>query len=138
MRKGCWFYFNRLVYKLMAQKVVAQTKALIAAKLHTFSGITLKWLLLRPACSLAITFLQRASMGGLFVATLLTLLVVPSLYAIWFRVGSNEPLDVSVEPRRLTDRLEFAFMLFSVRSSLRGVRLTTFKAGRSSTPQLSH
>jgi len=50
-----------LVYKFMAQKVVAQTKALIAAKLHTFSRNALKWLLLRPVCSLAITFFQRAS-----------------------------------------------------------------------------
>jgi multidrug efflux pump subunit AcrB len=30
-------------------------------------------------------------MGGLVVATVLTLLVVPALYAIWFRVRSNEP-----------------------------------------------
>ncbi|HLH93620.1 MAG TPA: efflux RND transporter permease subunit [Xanthobacteraceae bacterium] len=29
-------------------------------------------------------------MGGLFVATLLTLLVVPALYALWFRVRSDE------------------------------------------------
>jgi len=30
-------------------------------------------------------------MGGLFVATVLTLLVVPSLYALWFRVRESEP-----------------------------------------------
>ena len=30
-------------------------------------------------------------MGGLFIATLLTLLVVPVLYAMWFRVRSDEP-----------------------------------------------
>ena len=30
-------------------------------------------------------------MGGLFVATVLTLLVVPALYALWFRVRSDEP-----------------------------------------------
>jgi hypothetical protein len=30
-------------------------------------------------------------MGGLFVATVLTLLVVPALYAMWFRVKSDEP-----------------------------------------------
>lgn len=30
-------------------------------------------------------------MGGLFVATILTLLVVPALYALWFRVRENEP-----------------------------------------------
>jgi multidrug efflux pump subunit AcrB len=30
-------------------------------------------------------------MGGLFIATLLTILVVPVLYAMWFRVRSDEP-----------------------------------------------
>ena len=30
-------------------------------------------------------------MGGLFVATILTLLVVPALYALWFRVRESEP-----------------------------------------------
>jgi multidrug efflux pump subunit AcrB len=30
-------------------------------------------------------------MGGLLVATILTLLVVPALYALWFRVTKNEP-----------------------------------------------
>ena len=30
-------------------------------------------------------------MGGLFVATALTLLVVPALYALWFRVKKDEP-----------------------------------------------
>src|SRR3984893_3826140 len=30
-------------------------------------------------------------MGGLFVATVLTLLVVPALYALWFRVREREP-----------------------------------------------
>jgi len=30
-------------------------------------------------------------MGGLFVATILTLLVVPALYALWFRVREKEP-----------------------------------------------
>ncbi len=30
-------------------------------------------------------------MGGLFVATVLTLLVVPALYALWFRVRKDEP-----------------------------------------------
>ena len=29
-------------------------------------------------------------MGGLFVATILTLLVVPALYALWFRVRQDE------------------------------------------------
>jgi multidrug efflux pump subunit AcrB len=31
-------------------------------------------------------------MGGLFIATILTLLVVPALYALWFRVRTNEPI----------------------------------------------
>jgi multidrug efflux pump len=35
-------------------------------------------------------------MGGLFVATVLTLLVVPALYAMWFRVRTDESLDTSV------------------------------------------
>src|SRR5712672_2611745 len=42
-------------------------------------------------------------MGGLMVATVLTLLVVPALYAIWFRVRENEPavtssVDLAGEP----------------------------------------
>jgi multidrug efflux pump subunit AcrB len=45
-------------------------------------------------------------MGGLFVATLLTLLVVPALYALWFRVRVDESSDTSVEPRRLADQFE--------------------------------
>ena len=32
-------------------------------------------------------------MGGLFVATVLTLLVVPALYSLWFRVRSDETVD---------------------------------------------
>jgi hypothetical protein len=32
-------------------------------------------------------------MGGLLVATALTLLVVPALYALWFRVRSDETID---------------------------------------------
>lgn len=31
-------------------------------------------------------------MGGLLVATVLTLLVVPALYSLWFRVRENEPM----------------------------------------------
>ncbi|HWF95287.1 MAG TPA: efflux RND transporter permease subunit [Xanthobacteraceae bacterium] len=34
-------------------------------------------------------------MGGLFVATVLTLLVVPALYALWFRVKADEPADTA-------------------------------------------
>jgi multidrug efflux pump subunit AcrB len=43
-------------------------------------------------------------MGGLFVATVLTLLVVPALYALWFRVRAEEDaspadaFDVAAEP----------------------------------------
>ena len=36
-------------------------------------------------------------MGGLFVATVLTLLVVPALYALWFRVKIDEPA-AAVQP----------------------------------------
>ena len=34
-------------------------------------------------------------MGGLLVATVLTLLVVPALYALWFGVKRDEPLGAS-------------------------------------------
>jgi multidrug efflux pump len=37
-------------------------------------------------------------MGGLFIATILTLLVVPALYAIWFRVQRDETEPVAAEP----------------------------------------
>jgi len=43
-------------------------------------------------------------MGGLFVATALTLLVVPALYAIWFRVRVDEPFVSSREHPELLDR----------------------------------
>jgi multidrug efflux pump len=48
-------------------------------------------------------------MGGLFVATILTLLVVPALYALWFRVRADErapapdAFDVEAEPARRFD-----------------------------------
>jgi len=47
-------------------------------------------------------------MGGLFVATVLTLLVVPALYSLWFRVRSDETLDTITtdpEPMAHADRL---------------------------------
>jgi hypothetical protein len=44
-------------------------------------------------------------MGGLFVATLLTLLVVPALYALWFRVRAEESGDKPVERLRLMDQI---------------------------------
>jgi len=36
-------------------------------------------------------------MGGLFVATVLTLLVVPALYSLWFRVRADETVDAFIE-----------------------------------------
>jgi hypothetical protein len=46
-------------------------------------------------------------MGGLLVATILTLLVVPALYALWFRVRADErapdAFDVEAEPARPFD-----------------------------------
>jgi multidrug efflux pump len=48
-------------------------------------------------------------MGGLLVATVLTLLVVPALYALWFRVraeedaGASDAFDVEAEPARPFD-----------------------------------
>jgi hypothetical protein len=47
-------------------------------------------------------------MGGLLVATVLTLLVVPALYALWFRVRAEEDAaidgsDVAAEPLRPFD-----------------------------------
>jgi multidrug efflux pump subunit AcrB len=41
-------------------------------------------------------------MGGLFVATALTLLVVPALYALWFRVRNDETIDApAFHPQRM-------------------------------------
>jgi Cu/Ag efflux pump CusA len=39
-------------------------------------------------------------MGGLFVATLLTLIVLPALYVIFFRVKEPEvqPAEVAMQP----------------------------------------
>ena len=37
-------------------------------------------------------------MGGLLVATVLTLLVVPALYALWFRVRRDETAETPVVP----------------------------------------
>ena len=44
-------------------------------------------------------------MGGLFVATLLTLLVVPALYALWFRVRADESRNIPVERPKLAGRV---------------------------------
>jgi Cu/Ag efflux pump CusA len=40
-------------------------------------------------------------MGGLLVATVLTLVVVPALYALWFRVRENERSDAPVRFERM-------------------------------------
>lgn len=45
-------------------------------------------------------------MGGLFVATILTLLVVPALYALWFRVRQDEP--ATAEATALPESVELA------------------------------
>jgi hypothetical protein len=37
-------------------------------------------------------------MGGLLVATVLTLLVVPALYALWFRVRRDEGVETAEIP----------------------------------------
>jgi multidrug efflux pump len=43
-------------------------------------------------------------MGGLFVATVLTLLVVPALYSLWFRVRSDEVVDAAAsQPQQSLD-----------------------------------
>jgi multidrug efflux pump len=44
-------------------------------------------------------------MGGLFVATLLTLLVVPALYALWFRVRADESRNIPVERPKLAGQI---------------------------------
>ena len=49
-------------------------------------------------------------MGGLFGATILTLLVVPALYALWFRVREDEPAPEAHAPEAYAgDHLEDAF-----------------------------
>jgi multidrug efflux pump len=45
-------------------------------------------------------------MGGLFIATVLTLLVVPALYALWFRVREDEPLQDAPIGDDLADAFE--------------------------------
>lgn len=48
-------------------------------------------------------------MGGLFVATILTLLVVPALYALWFRVRKDEVLPAAGKtlPAAVSEPLPF-------------------------------
>src|SRR5262249_34360628 len=45
-------------------------------------------------------------MGGLFVATVLTLRVVPGVYSLWFRVRSEETIDAFIEHPDDADELE--------------------------------
>jgi multidrug efflux pump subunit AcrB len=45
-------------------------------------------------------------MGGLLVATVLTLLVVPALYALWFRVRQNETIPLSAADEGSTRPLD--------------------------------
>jgi multidrug efflux pump subunit AcrB len=47
-------------------------------------------------------------MGGLFVATVLTLLVVPALYALWFRVRIDEPTKAPTVHPDLDNNPEWA------------------------------
>ena len=44
-------------------------------------------------------------MGGLFVATILTLVVVPALYALWFRVREDEVSTADDAVREFVPRL---------------------------------
>jgi uncharacterized membrane protein len=53
-------------------------------------------------------------MGGLFAATVLTLLVVPALYAMWFRVRAGESLDTSVKGPRLSDQISRGRILIPI------------------------
>jgi multidrug efflux pump subunit AcrB len=50
-------------------------------------------------------------MGGLFIATILTLLVVPALYALWFRVRENEPEASPAGTATGTEMAEFELQL---------------------------
>jgi Cu/Ag efflux pump CusA len=45
-------------------------------------------------------------MGGLLVATALTLLVVPALYSLWFRVRRDETVDAFIEPPEQAERFD--------------------------------
>jgi multidrug efflux pump len=45
-------------------------------------------------------------MGGLFIATILTLVVVPALYALWFRVGRDETVPESAASGAHRDAIE--------------------------------
>jgi multidrug efflux pump subunit AcrB len=47
-------------------------------------------------------------MGGLFVATILTLVVVPALYALWFRVRRDEVVTPAIVDANVTKALDHA------------------------------
>jgi hypothetical protein len=51
-------------------------------------------------------------MGGLFFATILTLLVVPALYALWFRVRQDERANAAADAT--TDEFELALKPFRI------------------------
>ena len=53
-------------------------------------------------------------MGGLLVATVLTLLVVPALYAMWFRVRVDELVEASVAPSEMVDQSGFEAVPFRI------------------------
>jgi multidrug efflux pump len=84
----------------------APWEAIVEATVRRFRPITLT----AAAAVLAMIPLTRSAffgpmavaiMGGLIVATLLTLLFLPALYAAWFRVGvpaSRQPAPASAAP----------------------------------------
>jgi hypothetical protein len=51
-------------------------------------------------------------MGGMLVATVLTPLVVPALYALWFRVRENEPAATNADS--VPDGLEPQFTHYRI------------------------
>ena len=53
-------------------------------------------------------------MGGLFVATILTLLVVPALYALWFRVRKDEPAPAATADDDVKDAFEPQFAHYRI------------------------
>jgi multidrug efflux pump len=53
-------------------------------------------------------------MGGLLVATILTLLVVPALYALWFRVPRDEPVEAPVPDAEPADSFDEEAVAFRI------------------------
>jgi hypothetical protein len=58
--------------------------------------VFLKYLLLRPEKCLDISNRIRDIGGGLFGATVLTVLVLPAMYAAWYKVKPEEPSPVGI------------------------------------------